>query len=159
MAVLCIYRKLISYKYEGGILKSISDNEGNILTSIEYDNKNRVKKFTDSLGKDTYYSYNEYLGETSVGQIDTNAQKQTNIQEYYDEKPNSDSDLRDVVWNGSQYIAIGGVEGRILRSDDGYNWEEVISGKSTFRAVTWGNNMFVTVSWAGDILASFDGIK
>ena len=50
-------------------------------------------------------------------------------------------------------------EGRILRSDDGYNWEQVISERATFRAVTWGNNMFVTVSWAGDILASSDGIK
>ncbi|WP_336763283.1 hypothetical protein [Paenibacillus sp. USHLN196] len=70
--------------------------------------------------------------------------------------------LKDAVWNGKRYIAVGGTtyEGKILSSEDGLTWTERKTGISTnFTAVAWGNNTFVAQGYEGGVVAvSKDGI-
>jgi len=67
-------------------------------------------------------------------------------------------DVRDVVWNGSMFVAVG--ENVIYTSSDGINWTLTNTDYDT-NAVTWGNDMFVAVSSKGDgrVITSTDGIN
>jgi len=66
-------------------------------------------------------------------------------------------DVRDVVWNGSMFVAVG--EDVIYTSNDGINWTLRTTSYDT-NAVTWGDDMFVAVSSKGDgrVITSSDGI-
>jgi hypothetical protein len=68
--------------------------------------------------------------------------------------------LRDIVWTGSQFLAVGN-NGRIFTSPDATEtstWTEQASGTaSNLEAVAHGAGRFVAVGTAGTILSSGDG--
>jgi hypothetical protein len=70
--------------------------------------------------------------------------------------------LRSIVWNGSQFVVVGGnpgVSGTILTSPDGINWTTPIVTSNFLVNITWDGSQFVAVGFAGTILTSPDGIN
>jgi serine/threonine protein kinase len=68
--------------------------------------------------------------------------------------------LQDVVWSGSQYVAVGGEQpGTILTSPDGHTWTAHSSGTSQgLLGIAWSGSQFVAVGgWGDTILTSPDG--
>lgn len=85
--------------------------------------------------------------------------------------PGGSSSLLGVTWNGSQFIAVGGINytptvsgGIILTSPDGITWTYQTSGTRAYlTSVTWSSGQFVAVggisfSREGTILTSPDGV-
>lgn len=74
------------------------------------------------------------------------------------------ADLKDVVFNGSIYVAVG-YGGAILWSYDGNNWTVVNPVDAAFTGVVWTGSQFVaaggtfslTTGWTGAIFTSPDG--
>lgn len=67
------------------------------------------------------------------------------------------TDLNDIVYNGSIYVAVGN-NGMIYHSDDAETWYPHQSGSNyDLYGVAYGNDMFVAVGAAGRILRSEDG--
>lgn len=68
------------------------------------------------------------------------------------------SSLADVVWAGSQFVAVG-ASGTILTSPDGITWTTRTSGTtSRLNGLTWSGQQIVAVGAGGTILASQDGV-
>jgi len=73
--------------------------------------------------------------------------------------------LNDIVWNGSQFVAVGGSTkfpnvGEIMTSPDGITWTKQNTGSSQIlRSIVWDGNQFVAVGKGGNALVSSDGIS
>lgn len=66
--------------------------------------------------------------------------------------------LNAIVWNGSQFAAVGG-SGAIVTSPDGLNWHEPPSDVTAWlSAVAWSGSEFVAVGTSGIIVSSNDGV-
>ena len=60
--------------------------------------------------------------------------------------------LTDVIWNGSEFLAVGG-GGSILTSGDGESWSLSYSAASTsFTAIAWSGTQYIVVGGQGRIL-------
>jgi hypothetical protein len=69
--------------------------------------------------------------------------------------------LNGVTWSGTQFVAVGGVNGAgtILTSPDGVSWTARGSGiASPLNGVSWSGSKFVAVGYAGKALTSPDGV-
>ena len=65
--------------------------------------------------------------------------------------------LADVVWNGTEFLAVGD-GGRVLTSSDGASWEEGSAGVgSTLNSVAWTGAVYQAVGDGGVALESVDG--
>ena len=65
--------------------------------------------------------------------------------------------LNDVVWNGSQFVAVGD-GGVILSSSDGVDWASQLSGTNeNLNAITWDGSQYLVAGDAATILRSADG--
>lgn len=65
--------------------------------------------------------------------------------------------LNDVLWNGSQFLAVGD-GGAIMRSSDGIGWVTVASGTDmNLNAIAWDGSDYAVVGDAGTVLISPDG--
>jgi RHS repeat-associated protein len=65
--------------------------------------------------------------------------------------------LRDVIWNGSLFVAVGD-SGIIRTSPDGVTWVAQTSGTaSTLMGLTWSGSLFAAVGGSGTIRTSEDG--
>lgn len=68
------------------------------------------------------------------------------------------ANLRDVVWSGTQFIAVGD-SGTILTSPDGISWTQRTAGISNaLWGAVWSGTQFVVVGEYGTIFTSSDGI-
>jgi photosystem II stability/assembly factor-like uncharacterized protein len=66
--------------------------------------------------------------------------------------------LYNVVWSGTQFVAVGG-SGTILTSPDGVTWTSQNSNiANDLFGVTWSGTQFVAVGGSGTILTSPDGV-
>lgn len=67
--------------------------------------------------------------------------------------------IYDVAWNGSLFVAVGGISSSFFTSPNGLNWTARSIGSSNiFYGVAWNGSLFVAVSLTGAILTSPDGI-
>ncbi len=67
--------------------------------------------------------------------------------------------MLDIVFNGSQYVAVGR-SGSIFTSNDGVSWNEQISGTSNqIRSIIWNGSEYLATDTGGYILRSTDGVK
>jgi hypothetical protein len=62
---------------------------------------------------------------------------------------------REVIWDGTQFIAVGDM-GHIITSSDGVTWTTQTSG-SDLQAVIWDGKQFVAVGYEGKVLTSSNG--
>jgi hypothetical protein len=68
------------------------------------------------------------------------------------------NDLEDIVWTGSQFVAVGAY-GTIRTSPDGLVWTTRDSGTTThLRGVAWNGNKLIAVGTSSSILSSDDGV-
>jgi len=66
--------------------------------------------------------------------------------------------LRDVVWNGSLFVAVG-LSGAILTSSDGLQWHEESSGAvEDLERIIWGGDRFYVSGSMESVLESRDGV-
>jgi len=66
----------------------------------------------------------------------------------------------DLEWDGNKYIVAGseGINGVILTSTDGLNWEQQTLGADTgLSGIVWTGQYFIAVGTAGTIMTSSDG--
>lgn len=67
--------------------------------------------------------------------------------------------MLDIVFNGSQYVAVGR-SGSIFTSNDGVSWNKQISGTSNqIRSIIWNGSEYLATDTGGYILRSTDGVK
>ena len=65
--------------------------------------------------------------------------------------------MNDVVWNGSQFVAVGDV-GKIMTSPDGITWTTRTSGTTqTLQGVYWDGSRYLAVGNGATILSSANG--
>ena len=70
----------------------------------------------------------------------------------------SGSGLNDVIWTGTQYLAVG-VSGTILTSPDGITWTGRTSGTANaLNGAVWSGSQFVVVGNSGTVITSTDGV-
>lgn len=103
------------------------------------------------------YAANKYIAVGARGAI------VSSVDGYSWTKENSGTSnyINDIVWNGSQFLAVGGslYQDEILTSPDGITWSQQSTGSSAFfNAVVWDGNQFVIVANSGRALTSSDGI-
>jgi hypothetical protein len=71
--------------------------------------------------------------------------------------------IHDVLFNGSQYVAVGEVAGPsslVLTSGNGTQWtNQAISTTNTLRGLTWTNGLWIAVGDAHVIFTSPDGLQ
>lgn len=68
--------------------------------------------------------------------------------------------LQDVVYGNAGFMAVGGVEGAIVVSADGVEWEKRNSPTAHYLyGITYGNSTYVVVGDYGTIVTSGDGVK
>lgn len=66
--------------------------------------------------------------------------------------------VKDMVWGGGQYVAVGR-GGLVMTSKDGVTWSTRRWRTPDYlKAVTWGNNQYIAVGYSGLLLISKDGI-
>jgi len=69
------------------------------------------------------------------------------------------ANLRDVIWTGTQFVAVGH-SGTILTSSDGISWTQRTSGtNNALWGIIWSGAQFVAVGEYGTIITSPDGIS
>lgn len=79
-------------------------------------------------------------------------------------KTNYNEHLLYAVYNGRIFV-VGGSNGIILTSNDGYNWtKQKTNTKSWFTSISWNGKMFLAIAslstgWGGQIYTSTDGVK
>lgn len=77
---------------------------------------------------------------------------------WLDRTPAGMYQLNDVVWNGSQFVAVG-YGGAILTSPDGITWTNRDSGSTqSLNGVSWDGSRFLVAGDAATVLSSPDGV-
>ncbi len=67
--------------------------------------------------------------------------------------------LRDGVWNGARYVAVGD-GGYILTSSNGETWQSsILTGNPNLKSILWNGEQFVIVGDGGKIYTSADGTQ
>ena len=78
---------------------------------------------------------------------------------WLDRTPAGVNGLNDVVWNGSQFVAVGN-GGVILTSPDGIAWTSRTSGSTRrLNGVSWDGSRFLVAGEAATVLSSPDGVS
>jgi len=69
--------------------------------------------------------------------------------------------MLDVIWANEQFISVGGgfnifdiLEGKIMTSSNGIDWQEQAVGNTYFRSILWGGGQYIIVGDSGNIYTS-----
>lgn len=98
------------------------------------------------------------VGEQGRRVSSTDGSTFANDQRWTDGTKGADEDLFDVAYGAGQFVAVGGgpVNGYLLRSRDGRDWQELPPVKDQVTTITFGHGRFVA-NHCGELLSSTDG--
>ena len=135
--------------------KCTTDNFGTIVLAIYTEDINLSTDESLNLASDRYeYPDNDHDGSSNLAEIKagTDPGNPSNGFKWANPLPQGNT-LQDVIWNGSEYLAIG-YGGSILTSGDGQSWSLTHSAAANvLNGIAWSGTQYVIVGDQGTILS------
>ena len=133
-------------------LQNLSENEIIIKNNYFESLNTSLEFFNDLINlRNCAFSSNKFLIVSNSGMQASRIIESTNAEtwSYLTDIPNND--FEDILYADEIFIAIASSgNNRVLVSEDGTNWDQILVELNSWRSITFGNNLFVAVASDGD---------